>query len=152
MNIHPYIIFIASFVIYALPVKAETFSQWLSNNESLVKTYISKLEPNDTLEGVTLSNGQTYLAGFVYERQINPEREGSHIHLLSKDERYLAIIWLSSNAKPFEIPECAVDSEFADQPWNRASLISGDVYKYDMVKPGFSLVINYCPSQDWISG
>ena len=131
--------------------KAQDLGQWLETNEPLVIEYVLSLQPGDSrLDGVRLNNGNVYLTDFRYRRQINKDRPGSNIHLFEKDNRYLVIIWLSSQAIPLPLPPCAPDSVEAKYPWSRGSLISGDVYAHTAVQPDHGIVISYCPSQAWL--
>ncbi len=136
---------------FSATASAEWLGDWLAKNEPLVIDYVLSLKPSETpISGVTLTDGETRLKDFHYKNQVEKNRPGSNIHLFEKDSRYLAIIWLSSEAKPLPIPECEPNSEESKFPWLRASLISGDVYAHHEVQPGHGIVINYCPSDQWM--
>jgi len=121
---------------------------WLQRNEPIVRSYLLRLGPKDIgrpLPGARLTDGTRLFAGDVFLGVIGGIPEKAHGFLFQRDDAKFACLWADAGGPALRLPRCADPSDLEHE------VISRDVYTYGELHPGGSIVIVWCPPDDWLN-
>jgi len=121
---------------------------WLERNEPIVRDYLLGLGSKDIgrpLPGARLTDGTRLFAGDVFLGAIDGIAEKAHGFLFQRDDAKFACLWTDADGPALRLPRCADPSDLEHE------VISRDVYTYGEIHPGGSIVIVWCPPDDWLN-
>jgi hypothetical protein len=133
---------------YELRGECMWLGPWLERNEPIVREYLLGLGLEDIgqpSQGAKLTDGTRLFAGNVFLGMIGVLPEGVHGFLFQRDDAKFACVWTDSGGSTLRLPTCADPAALEHE------MISHDVYTFGDIQPGGSIVIVWCPPDDWLA-
>ena len=121
--------------------------EWLALNEPRVIKYLGTLGDKDVGEivnGVVLSDGTRALSGLKFLGPVSvPELAHGYRFSEVRETTRLDVhyFWVSEGGTPLPVPPCEGEWVF---PNGRGAVLSGDVYTWQEIQPGYRVVRTTC--------
>jgi len=125
-----------------------TLGQQLAHDEPVVKAKLSALTPGQRLTSIRLCDNSSILGGWQFIRHAKVQGAYQHVLLFWDGRAIRAIAWVESRGKKVPVPPCPYGPRCADFP-EAATIVSGDVYTFNAIRPKGELVILRYPPNSW---
>ena len=114
----------------------------------MVKARLSAIKPDARMGGIRLCDGSVILEGWRFLRRAKVQGASQHILLFRVGGATQAIAWVEPRGKEIPIPACPHGPRCAALP-EAATVVSGDIYTFDAVRPRGEVVILRYPPASW---
>lgn len=125
-----------------------TLAEQLAHDEPIVKTKLLALRPGERLPGIHLCDNSVFLAGWRFTRLAKIQNPFQHVLLFQDGRSTRAVAWVEARGKEITVPACPHGPRCDNLP-EAATVISGDVYTFNAIKPKGELVILRYPPVGW---
>ena len=125
-----------------------TLGEQLAHDEPIVKAKLLALKPGERLTGIRLCDNSAVFGGWRFIRQANLQGLFQHVLLFQDGRSIQAVAWVEPRGKEITVPVCPHGPRCANLP-EAATVLSGDVYTFKVVKPKGALVILRYPPASW---
>ena len=97
------------------------------------------------LGGISLSDGQRWLEGWIYRGVVEVEHPGMNVVVAQSPlgER-ATFVWIEDGGEPWPLPACGGDGVGI-----RARTLAGQVYTWRALRPEHGIVQPVCPPEGW---
>lgn len=120
---------------------------FLACNDRLVKGYLESL-PHETIgqkvQGVTLTDGHSFLRDSTYLGRANLAHRGANIYLFASGSNEMAVVWVEKDGEPLTLPSCPESVSHES-----AYVLSGDVFTWRAVGAASNVVHVMCTDAGW---
>jgi hypothetical protein len=125
-----------------------TLGEQLTHDEPVVKAKLSALKPGERLAGIRLCDNSSILGGWQFIRHAKIQGAFQHVLLFRDGRATRAVAWVERHGKKILVPTCPYGLRCAALP-EAATVVSGDVYTFNAIKPKGDLVIVRYPPATW---
>ena len=125
-----------------------TLGEQLAHDEPVVKAKLLALHPGERLTGIRLCDNSAILGGWRFIRHAKVQGASQHVLLFRDGRATRAVAWVEAHGKEISVPTCSHGPRCNNLP-EAATVVSGDVYTFNAVKPKGELVILRYPPASW---
>jgi hypothetical protein len=131
------------------PITVPGTQEWYLANEPIVEEYLTTLPDSargSVLNGIKLSDGRRWFAGFTYLGRVEGLPTGTNVAMFREHDKVMAFMWIAEDGEPLPLEAC----ESGQNKGIRARKLAGQVYAWKALSPGHGVVVTPCPPDAWI--
>ena len=126
----------------------DTLGEQLAHDEPIVKAKLLALKPGERLTGIRLCDNSAIFGGWRFIRRAKVQGPSQHVLLFQNSRSTQAVAWVELPGKEIAVPACPYGPRCNSLP-EGATVISGDIYTFNTIKPKGDLVILRYPPASW---